>query len=177
MYYRLYYPLLRPIGENNSSENGVFFYNRLIVENTWEMSVKNKPKVRATGEDVWERAALFEIYIIPALGSLLISELTRKDAMAMHRSIAPKHGETNADRCVEALRAAINWLYDQELVEAVPHLRFKSNKVRRDRVLTADEIKSVWQTLAGANDLFAAVIKMLLLTGQRRFTADGYASK
>jgi hypothetical protein len=30
----------RAIGENNSSENGVFFYNRPIVEITWGMSVK-----------------------------------------------------------------------------------------------------------------------------------------
>jgi hypothetical protein len=30
----------RAIGENNSSENGVFFYNRPIVEITWGMSDK-----------------------------------------------------------------------------------------------------------------------------------------
>jgi integrase len=43
-----------------------------------------------------------------------------------------------------------------------------SEERRRDRVLSAEELASVWQAAGAVGDEFGAIIRLLMLTGQRR---------
>ena len=43
----------------------------------------------------------------------------------------------------------------------------------RDRVLTDDELRAVWHACDGVNPVFARVIRVMMLTGQRRGEVQG----
>ena len=137
------------------------------------VKVRNKPRQRADGTKFWEREQLLQRHVVSQLGGMAISDVTRKDVLAMHRHIEKTSGATTADRAAEALRAAFNWLDDAELVESVPALRLKrKEKQSRHRVLSDDEIQALWHGL-DADGPFGAIVRILLLTGQRRGEVAG----
>ena len=138
------------------------------------VKVRNKPQHRSGERKFWSRQFELERYVIPELGDLRLSELRRKNVLAMQRFIEQTSGRTTSDRAAEALRSCLNWLADNELVEDVPtiRLRKKDNEATgssaRHRVLSGDEIAAVWRALDGDDGNFATIVKLLLLTGQRR---------
>ena len=137
------------------------------------VKVRNKPRQRADGTVLWEREQLLQRHVVSQLGGMAISDVTRKDVLAMHRHIERTSGATTADRAAEALRAAFNWLDDAELVESVPALRLKrKEKQSRHRVLSDEEIRTLWHGL-DADGPFGAIVRILLLTGQRRAEVAG----
>ena len=137
------------------------------------VKVRNKPRRRADGTALWEREQLLQRHVVSQLGGMAISDVTRKDVLAMHRHIEKTSGATTADRAAEALRAVFNWLDDTELVGSVPALRLKRKaKQRRHRVLNDDEIQGLWHSL-DADGPFGAIVRILLLTGQRRSEVAG----
>jgi integrase len=142
------------------------------------VKVKNKPRYRADGTPYFEREKLFEKYVTPYIGAMRLDGIERKDVMAMHRRIVAAHSATQADRSIEALRAAFNWLYDKELAEDGLIFRFKSAKVKRDRILEHSEIQTLWKDLdtehqPNKSKLFASISKLLILTGQRLNEVSG----
>jgi integrase len=66
-----------------------------------------------------------------------------------------------------ALRAFLRWAYRRHYFERNPMERMRAphSYVARERVLTADELKSVWN--AAGDTAFGRIVKLLLLTGQR----------
>ena len=141
------------------------------------VKVHNKPRRQASGKEVWEREQLLERDVITFLGGKRITELRRKDVLAMHRGIAKASGLTTADRAAEALRTALNWLDDEELVDGVPGIRLRSKAkgpaASRHRHLTDDEIRALWDALGDEGGAFAGIVQILLLTGQRRNEVAG----
>ena len=135
------------------------------------VKVRNKPRKRADGSRFWEREQLLLRHVVSNLGGMAITDVTRKDVMAMHRQIEKAAGAIAADRAAEALRAAFNWLEDTELVDGVPSIRLARKARRgiatRHRVLSDDEIRAVWANLDD-NGPFGTIVRLLLLTGQRR---------
>ena len=135
------------------------------------VKVRNKPRRRAGGSEYWEREQLLHRHVVSNLGGRAITDVTRKDVMAMHRRIEKSAGVTAADRAAEALRAAFNWLEGTELVDGVPNIRLakKASRVAtaRHRVLSDSQIRAVWANL-DEDGPFATIVRLLLLTGQRR---------
>lgn len=135
------------------------------------VKVRNKPRRRAGGSEYWEREQLLHRHVVSNLGGRAITDVTRKDVMAMHRRIEKSAGATAADRAAEALRAAFNWLEDTELVDGVPNIRLAKKASRaataRHRVLSDSQIRAVWANL-DEDGPFATIVRLLLLTGQRR---------
>ena len=73
-----------------------------------------------------------------------------------------------ADRARSTLSAMFGWCVGEGILEANPVVGTnKQSKAKsRDRVLTDDELVAVW-TAAPASD-FGRIVKLLMLTGQRR---------
>jgi integrase len=138
------------------------------------VKLNNKPRVREDGSEWWEREWIAEKYIFPAIGDLLLSEVTRKDVMNMRRKIEKLSGPVMADRAAEAVRTAFNWLHDNEIADA-PIIRVKSTTKNnaRHRVLSVAELVMVKDETdrmsnSPTGSTFAAVVQVLILTGQRR---------
>jgi integrase len=96
--------------------------------------------------------------------------IRRSDVAALLDEVEDGHSPRQADAVLTILRSVMNWYatrHDDYLVPLVRGMRrTDSEKRSRDRILSDDEIRAVWQAAEG-NGTFGALVRMLLLTAQR----------
>jgi len=99
-------------------------------------------------------------------GATKLADITPHDIIAALKKIGHAQGTHHQAYCV--LRAFIRWAHRQHYVDRSPMERMKTPPActPRDRILTDDELRRVW--LASRDDTFGRIIKLLVLTGQRR---------
>jgi len=93
--------------------------------------------------------------------------ITTPDVTARHLAIASINGRATATNVLRSLSALFSWALRQGLVERNCCLgveRFPDRK--RDRVLSAAELKAIWDATSGSDD-YSAIVRLLLLTGCR----------
>jgi integrase len=102
------------------------------------------------------------------LHELPIERISRRDVASMLATIATDHGPVSADRAASALSSMFAWAIGAGLVDANPVIGTNKHAGHRsrDRVLKDEELAAVW--LAAGDDDFGNIIKLLMLTGQRR---------
>ena len=66
---------------------------------------------------------------------------------------------------IKALKVLFNWCIDRGLYDQNPFLRRRVKFHERDRLLTDDEICSIWHVVQPP---FSEIVKLLIMTGQRR---------
>jgi integrase len=110
--------------------------------------------------------------VFPALGAIPIREIRKSDIVRLHDRVTDKSGPVAANRVVELLTAVMNWHATRSDDFRSPIVRgMTSAEVARDRTLTDGELRSIWKASAGgagADSVFGALIRFLLLTGARR---------
>ena len=106
-------------------------------------------------------------YLKP-LHRLAIGKIDRATIAVELRAIAKASGAVQADRARSTLSAMFGWCVGEGLLEANPVIGTnKQSKAKsRDRVLTDDELVAVWN--AAPESDFGRIVKLLMLTGQRR---------
>jgi integrase len=110
--------------------------------------------------------------VFPALGAIPIREIRKSDIVRLHDRVTDESGPVAANRVVELLTAVMNWHATRSDDFRSPIVRgMTSAEVARDRTLTDGELRSIWKASAGgagADSVFGALIRFLLLTGARR---------
>jgi integrase len=103
-----------------------------------------------------------------ALHSLALTQIDRRTIAARLSEIATDNGPASADRARASLSAFFTWAMKEGLVEANPVLATNTHRTTksRNRVLSSTELAEVWR--ASGDDAYGAVVKLLILTGQRR---------
>ena len=99
--------------------------------------------------------------------------LTRNSVAARLSEVADQSGPFAANRARSYLAAMYNWAIEQGLVDENPVVGTGkiAKEVSRDRVLSDSELAEIWRHV-GFGD-YASVIKLLVLTGQRREEVAG----
>jgi integrase len=113
-------------------------------------------------------AGVIKKHVLPVLGDRPLGEITRADGNDLLRRIS-KTTPTHANRIASYLSKFGQWLEDDERVAESPFMRLRrfSKVVSRDRILSDDEVRAVWQATEGMGQLGRAV-RFMLATGQRR---------
>ena len=97
-----------------------------------------------------------------------VTAIDRRMVAILLTKIAAASGPTCSNRVRASLAACFAWLVREGLVETNPIVN--TNKAAeapsRDRVLTDDELARIWR--ASGDNQFAAIVRLLLLTGARR---------
>lgn len=97
-----------------------------------------------------------------------ISAIRKRTVAARMGEIAANNGPVAADRARASASAFFTWAMKEGLVENNPVIG--TNKAveekPREHVLSDDELCAVWNALG--DDPYGSVIKLLILTGQRR---------
>jgi len=103
-----------------------------------------------------------------ALHRLAIGKIDRATIAVELRAIAKKSGPVQADRARSTLSAMFGWCVGEGILEANPVVgtNKQSNTKSRERVLTDDELVAVWTSAPDTE--FGCIVKLLMLTGQRR---------
>ena len=110
-------------------------------------------------------------YIYPKWQHKPFRELRRGDVTALLDYIEDQHGKRQADMALAILRKMMNWYaarnddYISPIVKGMG--RYNGTERKRKRILNDEEIRALWLACDTAN-VFGAMVKVLLLTGQRR---------
>jgi hypothetical protein len=109
--------------------------------------------------------ALVRKHLLPRWAKLQAGAITRADVKAMFASIAAPHV---ANQTIGAASAIFAWAVTDELVNANPCARIEMHpKKSRERVLADSEVAEFWAAFDNAGLIGGALLKMILLTGQR----------
>lgn len=122
-----------------------------------EVAVKRKPRTHACYKRLLKHFNF---------GTTLMANLAPVDIHKRLDKLARTPGEQQ--HAFVALRAFLNWAHARHYVDDNPMARMKPPRVYvpRERILTSEELGRVWR--ACGDDTFGTIVKLLILTGQRR---------
>ena len=146
---------------------------------TWDDAIHQylTQHIEKNGKGVKSRSDLFRVHIQPRWGHMLIDDTTRQHGIELVDEIEAQGHPVAANRAVGAARAVINWLLKKNKtgLEYNPLLLISADKeeVSRDRFLTDNETRVIWNDLVAHDTLYSDILKVLFYTGQRRGEVGG----
>jgi integrase len=102
------------------------------------------------------------------------AEIRRGDVNLLLDRIEDERGARQADCVLTAVRSLMTWHqsrdenYTSPIVKGMKRDKRLPEQKTRDRVLDDDEIRGLWKALDGLDPTFAGIVKLCLLTAQRR---------
>ncbi len=141
---------------------------RNLVERYLDERAANRLKPRSLQEVERHLRVLWS-----PVAELPVKRVTRADVAAQLGKIAKQNGPFAANRARASLSALFSWAIGEGLCDANPVVGTNrpTEEIRRERVLTDPELGAVWGA-AGIGD-YAAIVRLLILTGQRREEVGG----
>lgn len=136
-----------------------------VVCKNWLQRVAFKNKYRSADE----KERIIGKYIVPHFKGRAFIDLKRSDIAALLDYVEDKHGKFQADAVLSVLRTVAVWVAKRDDNYQPPFVRGMARVPTKDRarsrILTDDELRAVWNAADGA---YGALVKLLLLTAQRR---------
>ena len=109
--------------------------------------------------------------VYPLIGDHRVMALRRRDIIDVVEAKADTGRARQAGIVLAVVRRMFNWAVENDYLEASPVQGVKApgKPVRRDRVLSDDELKTVLQALSSAalSEAMRVILRLLALTGQR----------
>ncbi len=128
-------------------------------------------------------AVYFEQRLKRTLASLndrYVDEIRRKDLRAVLEATADRGAVREAQQQRQVVRVVFRWALSQDLIENDPSAGIASfgSSPRRDRVLSADEIKTFWDWISHSEmgEGYADALRFQLATGARIGEVAGIAA-
>jgi integrase len=137
-----------------------------IVEEFMERHVRRSSRPRTAQET--ER--LLRSHVLPRWRGRMVHEITRRDVLDVLDRVVDGGAPIAANRTLAAVRKFFNWAIARDVLAASPcaGIRPPSAERARDRTLSDDELRLVWQAADKIGRTFGPLVKLLALTGQRR---------
>jgi len=131
-----------------------------------------KRHVEAKGlRSAGEVTRLLRAHVYPTWGRRAFLSIRRSDVAALLDEVEDDHGARQADYVLAIVRGIMNWYatrHDTFVPPIVRGMRRTNPKERaRSRTLSDDEIRAIWRA-AESNGTYGALVRLLLLTAQRR---------
>jgi integrase len=110
-------------------------------------------------------------YVLPLWRTREFEDIRRSDVTRLLDTVVKDHGARQADYVLAIVRGIMNWQasrlddYVSPIVRRMA--RTKPAERKRERILDDDELRTLWPILDTSGS-FGALVKLLLLTGQRR---------
>ena len=112
---------------------------------------------------------------LPAWRSRPIGSITRGDINRIVDGISARGADVQANRALAYLRTLFAWTVERGRLPASPVTGMKppARERARDRALTDDELRWLWRACEAVGWPFGPLVKLLLLTAQRRNEVAG----
>jgi integrase len=115
--------------------------------------------------------AYLEKDVLPRWGSIKARAITRADVLRLIDQKAAT-APTAANRLLAVVRKMFNWAIERGILDATPCVMVKmpTKERRKDRVLTAAEIATVWtgmDSVTGVSEALRSILRVILVTAQR----------
>ena len=125
---------------------------------------KNRPRTAQ------ETERLLRLHVMPRWRGRAVSSITRRDVLDVLDRVVDAGAPIAANRVLAATRKLFNWLLARDIIATSPCAGVKppTDERSRDRVLDDKELRAVWLAAEEIGWPFGAMVKVLVLTGQRR---------
>jgi integrase len=118
-----------------------------------------------------EMRRIVDKYILPHWADRIFTEIKRSDIAKLLDAIEDRHGASVADHVLTTLRSIASWVQERDDDYVPPFVRgmrrVPKDRHHRARILTDDEVRTLWRATEETGAAGAA-IRLLLLTAQRR---------
>jgi integrase len=113
--------------------------------------------------------AIIEQDLIGAWAGRLVTDIGRADVNDLLDKFQDKGHDRARNRRLGIIRRMFEWFIERGVAEINPAERIKNLKEnKRQRVLTDDELRAIWNAAGSMSKPGAAFVKLLMLSGQRR---------
>jgi integrase len=133
------------------------------------IEIYSKPKKKSWKED----QRILTNDVVPLIGDMALEDIRKAEINDVIDKIIKRGSRISADHCFRILRAVFNWAASKGYgdIEFSPMYGMKAPGASkpRERVLSDEEIRSVWDWIetGSIHDLTRCAFKLLLVTGQR----------
>jgi site-specific recombinase XerD len=141
---------------------------------TWDTFIKNHfaPYCKAHIRSAKKYDQLHRLYVSPRFGTLPLSQITRKDAQAMHVDMVEKQklSPASADHAIKFMRRALNLAVQWDLLEKNPLKNFELFMVDNqiENYLSDEQMQRLLAVLrTDKNRNVCLILSLLLSTGAR----------
>jgi len=111
--------------------------------------------------------------VVPAWGNRKAADIEKGDVIRLCEGIVTRGAPAMANNTFQIIRKMLNWAVEKNILKTTPCVGVKlpAPKNSRDRLLAADEIRTLWESL-DRTDLsitpdICRALKLILVTGQR----------
>jgi integrase len=127
-----------------------------------------KPRKRSWSKD----KSMLDKDILPVWGRRKARDITRRDVIRLLDNIVDRGAPIGANRTLAVIRKMFHFAVSRDIVPASPcaAIQAPAPANRRDRVLSAEEIRSLWQGLdrTRITEGIRLALKLQLVTAQRK---------
>lgn len=111
-----------------------------------------------------------ERFATPVWGDRDIRSISRRDVIDLLDDIVDSGRAITANRVLAHLRKFMNWCVEREILDRAPTDKIKAPAKENviERVLSDQEVRWLWLACDRVGEPWGAMVKMLILTGQRR---------
>lgn len=135
----------------------------------------------AKGRRDWRQTErILQKHFVAKFGKRALAEIKRREIADLLDDIAVKKGKREggpiaANRTLAAIRKLFNWALNREIIETTPCTRMDrpGEETRRQRKLSDDELRAVWNAAEQVGGAFGAIVQLLMLTATRRGEVGG----
>jgi integrase len=115
-----------------------------------------------------------EKYVYPDLAQHQFAEIRRSHITGLLDKIEDKNGKCQADAVLATIRGIMGWYqsrddnYTSPIAKGMRRDKRRPDAKSRKRILDDEEIRAVWSAASELGGSFGAIMKLCLLTAQRR---------
>ena len=108
--------------------------------------------------------------VLPRWRNRPIRSISKANVIALLDPIVDRGSPIMANRVLASLRKLFNWACERGTIDASPCDRIKApgREKKRDRVHSDAELALIWRASETLGYPFAPLVRLLILTGQRR---------
>ncbi|TAX39175.1 tyrosine-type recombinase/integrase [Rhizobium leguminosarum] len=146
-----------------------------IVNDALDEFIKRYVEKKNRPTTIKERKRLFDKDFRPKFGKRTMKSIKRQEIVA-HLDEVAERAPIVANRLLSLLRKFFNWAVQRDIIDMSPmekKIDKPSEETTRDRILTDDEIKLLWRASEKLGYPFGPMVRLLLLTAQRRSEVSG----
>lgn len=118
----------------------------------------------------WRQAEYnLRLYLLKPLGDRPVTQINRADILSIIDNLTSLGKLTTANRALAHIKRFFGWLIERGYIDYSPAVYIKPlhTEKPRERVLSDEEIKVIWESLDQLNDSYRNCIKLLFYCGQR----------
>ena len=142
------------------------FTVKTLADSYYEKHVRPNLRSASNTEQRFKRT------ILPVVGSVRLADLHRRDINRVLDPIVKRDSGIEANRVFAVMQGMFNWAVERGDLDRSPmHGMTKpTTETARERVLSGDEIQTIWRALPaaiGRSEDVQRIVKLCLVTGQR----------